>query len=71
VELSGPAEPGVLHQPLDAALFAHGPPAADARVYLCGAPALVRQLQRKIYLAGVPLERIHADAFVPPGARTC
>lgn len=55
-------------QPLDAAIAADGPPHPDERVYLCGHPDLVRTLQKKFYLAGVPLARIHADAFVAPGA---
>ena len=33
-----------------------------------GQDDLVRALQKKFYLSGVPLERIHADAFVAPGA---
>lgn len=40
-----------------------------ARVYLCGNHDLVRRLQKKAYLAGASLARIHADAFVAPGAR--
>ncbi len=43
---------------------------ADERVYLCGNPELVRKLQRKLYLAGVPLARIHADPFVGPPTRS-
>jgi predicted ferric reductase len=38
---------------------------ASKRVYLCGAPALVSQLQRECFLEGVPLSRIHADPFLP------
>jgi ferredoxin-NADP reductase len=56
-------------QPLDAAVAADGPPHPDERVFLCGHPDLVRALQKAFYLAGVPLARIHADAFVAPGAR--
>jgi CDP-4-dehydro-6-deoxyglucose reductase, E3 len=41
----------------------------DARVYLCGNHDLVRRLQKRAYLAGASLARIHADAFVAPGAR--
>jgi hypothetical protein len=37
-------------------------------VYLCGHPDLVRKLQKKLYLAGAVLERIHADPFVAPGS---
>ena len=54
-------------QPLDAAIAADGPPHPEERVYLCGHPDLVRTLQKKFYLSGVPLARIHADAFVAPG----
>ena len=43
---------------------------AEERVYLCGNPELVRKLQRKLYLAGVPLARIHADPFVGPPTRS-
>lgn len=43
---------------------------ADERAYLCGNPELVRKLQRKLYLAGVPLARIHADPFVGPPTRS-
>jgi CDP-4-dehydro-6-deoxyglucose reductase len=47
---------------LDGALW------SEERVYLCGNDELVRKLQKKVYLAGVPLARIHADRFVAPGA---
>lgn len=43
---------------------------AEERVYLCGNPDLVRKLQRKLYLAGVPLARIHADPFVGPAIQS-
>ncbi len=55
--------------PLDATLFADGALTGSERVYLCGDQDLVRKLQKKVYLAGVPLANIHADAFVSPGAR--
>ncbi|MEY4546995.1 MAG: ferredoxin reductase [Pseudomonadota bacterium] len=70
--LSEPSDLGggsLVQQPLDVALFARGAPSSEERAYLCGAPELVRSLQRKLYMAGVSLERIHADAFVAPGAR--
>ena len=35
------------------------------RVYLCGAPALVNGLRRRLFIAGVPLRSILADAFLP------
>jgi CDP-4-dehydro-6-deoxyglucose reductase, E3 len=55
--------------PLDQAVLADTPASSQERVYLCGNPELVRKLQKKLYLAGVPLARIHADAFVAPGVR--
>ncbi|MEO6186646.1 MAG: FAD-binding oxidoreductase, partial [Steroidobacteraceae bacterium] len=42
-------------------------PLADSRIYLCGNPDFVRNLRRALYLAGTPLERIHADPFLAPG----
>jgi NAD(P)H-flavin reductase/ferredoxin len=53
---------------LEDMLLSEGQTWAEQRVYLCGDDQLVRKLQRKLYLAGVPLARIHADAFVPPPA---
>ena len=53
---------------LDAAIARDGAPHPEERVFLCGQADLVRALQKKFYLSGVPLERIHADAFVAPGA---
>lgn len=37
------------------------------KVYLCGNPALVRQVQRKAFLAGASMQDIYADAFLPAG----
>jgi CDP-4-dehydro-6-deoxyglucose reductase, E3 len=54
---------------IDDALSSPDIPWSLARVYLCGNHDLVRRLQKKAYLAGASLARIHADAFVAPGAR--
>jgi len=54
---------------IDDALSSADIPWSLARVYLCGNQELVRRLQRQAYLAGASLARIHADAFVAPGAR--
>ncbi len=35
------------------------------KVYLCGNPDLVKQVQRKTFLAGASMKDIHADAFIP------
>lgn len=40
----------------------------DARAYLCGDDALVRQLQRSLFLDGVPSREILADPFSPQDA---
>jgi ferredoxin-NADP reductase len=56
-------------EPLDAVIAADGPARPEERVFLCGHPDLVRTLQKKFYLSGVPLAQIHADAFVAPGSR--
>lgn len=37
------------------------------KVYLCGNPTLVRQVQRKAFLAGASMQDIYADAFLPAG----
>jgi NAD(P)H-flavin reductase len=55
--------------PIDDAVLSEGRSIEQDRVYLCGALDVVRKLQRKLYLAGVPLARIHADPFVAPGVR--
>jgi len=55
--------------PIDDAVLSEGRSVEQDRVYLCGALDVVRKLQRKLYLAGVPLARIHADPFVAPGVR--
>lgn len=37
------------------------------KVYLCGNPALVKQMQRKAFMSGASMRDIHADAFLPAG----
>ncbi|HTV20180.1 MAG TPA: 2Fe-2S iron-sulfur cluster binding domain-containing protein [Polyangiaceae bacterium] len=54
---------------LDDALLGSNVAWSEARVYLCGNYDFVRRLQKRAYLAGASLARIHADAFVAPGAR--
>jgi len=62
------AEEGISPQPLPDQLFASGVALPDARAYLCGNPDFVRSVRKRLYLAGMPLERIHADPFLPPAA---
>jgi ferredoxin-NADP reductase len=35
------------------------------KVFLCGNPELVKQVQRKTFMAGASMKDIHADAFLP------
>ena len=37
------------------------------KVFLCGNPELVKQVQRKVFMAGANMKDIHADAFLPAG----
>lgn len=46
----------------DVALEAH-PDLTGWRVFLCGAPDMVRTTKRRAYLAGARLDDIHADPF--------
>lgn len=71
--LSGDADaPGrvaISNTPIDQLVLACGVTWREQRVYLCGHPDLVQKLQKKIYIAGGALERIHADPFLAPGVR--
>lgn len=40
-------------------------PLHASRAFLCGDAAIVQQLQRKLFLAGLPSEEIFADPFTP------
>ena len=54
---------------LDQLVLAGGA-SAVRRAFLCGDPTFVASLKRGLFLAGMPLRDIHADAFVsapPPG----
>jgi CDP-4-dehydro-6-deoxyglucose reductase, E3 len=66
---SGEARSAVVGTPIDQLVLGSGVAWREQRVYLCGHHELVQKLQKKIYIAGAPLERIHADPFVAPGAR--
>jgi NAD(P)H-flavin reductase len=51
--------------PLDQVLFKELPKLKGFRAFVCGDPALVAALKKKIFLAGAPLKEIFADAFLP------
>lgn len=50
---------------LDVLIRAECPKPAGWRAYLCGDPALVQSLRKKLFLSGLSLKDIHADAFLP------
>lgn len=51
--------------PLDDVVLGRMAPLTGVRAYLCGDPALVQRLRRKLFLGGVAMRDIHADAFLP------
>ena len=50
---------------LDALIKEACPRPMGWRAYLCGDPDLVLSLRKKLFLAGLSLKDIHADAFLP------
>ncbi len=60
----GDAADGVTIGPIDALVRQHLSNPADWRIYLCGNPALVYDLRKKVFLAGASMKRIHSDAFL-------
>lgn len=59
------ALPGMEEGALDAVVARHVPRPVGTRVFLCGAPDIVRILKKKLFLAGASLPDIACDAFVP------
>jgi NAD(P)H-flavin reductase/ferredoxin len=66
--LRGPAPAGIHEGKIDEHALATVPSLAGHRVFLCGAPELVRPMQRKAFLAGASMQAIFADPFVPAAA---
>jgi len=63
--LEGRLGEGVAVGPLDALIRAECPRPVGWRAFLCGNPELVVSLRKKLFLAGLSLKDIHADAFLP------
>lgn len=63
--LKGPERVGVTVGALEAVIKEACPRPAGWRGYLCGNPELVLSLRKKLFLAGLSLKEIHADAFLP------
>lgn len=59
------ALPGMEEGPVAAVVLRNLPRPAGARVFLCGAPDVVQNLRKQLFLAGASLRDIFADAFVP------
>lgn len=66
--LNGPAADEVHVGPLDAWLLETLGTLKGFRAYLCGAPEFVKLMQRKVFLAGVSLQEVFVDSFLPAKA---
>jgi len=53
------------NESIDQAILTRFPKLSGWRGYLCGDPALVNLLRKKIFLAGMASKSIYADAFLP------
>ncbi len=54
--------------PIERAVAGSIPKLDGYRAFVCGDPAVVQLLKRKIFLAGAAMREIHADAFLPSAA---
>jgi DNA-binding transcriptional LysR family regulator len=63
--LEGRLEEGVQVGALDVLIRTECPKPLGWRAFLCGNPELVLSLRKKLFLAGLSLKDIHADAFLP------
>jgi len=60
------ADPGEFEVgPLEQCLLAKIPKFAGWKGYVCGDPALVNSIRKKLFLAGMASKSIYADSFVP------
>jgi NAD(P)H-flavin reductase len=51
--------------PIDQMVLQRFPKPAGSRAFLCGDPTIVQSLKKKLFLQGIDLRDIHADAFLP------
>ncbi|KFE62326.1 2Fe-2S iron-sulfur cluster-binding protein [Hyalangium minutum] len=63
--LEGRLGEGIAVGELDTLIRAECPKPAGWRAFLCGNPERVISLRKKLFLAGLSLKAIHADAFLP------
>ncbi|MDZ4801671.1 MAG: FAD-binding oxidoreductase [Bryobacteraceae bacterium] len=63
--LNGTAEDDLAVGAIDDVVLRRFPKLAGWRGYVCGDPALVKLLRKKLFLSGMGSREIYADAFVP------
>ncbi len=63
--LNGDAEEGLAVGAIDQVILARYPKLAGWRAYVCGDPAMVQGLKKKLFLSGIASRDIHSDAFLP------
>jgi NAD(P)H-flavin reductase len=66
--LDAAGERGVETGPIDKVIAQWYPDLDGWRAFVCGDPALVQSLRKKLFLSGVASGDIYADAFVPNAA---
>jgi NAD(P)H-flavin reductase len=66
--LEGEAQDGLAVGAVDQAVLTAFAKPAGFRAYLCGDPTLVKSLKKRLYLAGMNMRDIYADAFLPSAA---
>lgn len=66
--LEGAPPEGGVTGALDQCVLSTFPNLDGWRGYVCGDPAFVNSLRKKIFLAGIASKEIHTDAFVPSAA---
>jgi NAD(P)H-flavin reductase len=63
--LNGSESDGMTVGPIDQVVLKRFPKLNGWRGYVCGDPALVRLLKKKLFLSGMASREIYADAFLP------
>ena len=66
--LRGEPAPGLSVGALDEVILDRVPDVTGWRGFVCGDPALVQQLKKTLFLAGMASREIYADAFIPAAA---
>jgi CDP-4-dehydro-6-deoxyglucose reductase, E3 len=61
--------PGIEQGTLEAVIARHLPKTSGMRAFVCGDPAIVALLKKKLFLSGTALREIAADAFLPAAGR--